>query len=179
MNATLDPAHGTVHIHSVAPLRDVDPTAIPALLDSLRAWAARCDAALSDLDARVKTIRAAADARAQAQAEWDVRVKKLVEDEAKSSQAQGGGAGAAERGQGLFGGGHGHGFGGGSGAHVLPARGPGGSKTGQGRGMRSYMKRGSGHMDGGADEVDDEAMDVDEEDEVADKKRTSRRKLLG
>lgn len=199
VNATLDPARETVHIHSVAPLRDVDPTGIPTLLDSLRSWASRCEAALSDLDARVKTIRAAADARALARTEWDARVNKLVEDETKSGQqgqGQGGGGfgGFGPTGEGAGGGGgggqfgaghghgHGHGYGGGSGGHGqgLPARGPGAGQTGQPRGiMRSYMKRGSGHMDGAADEVDDEAMDLDEEDEVGEKKRTSRRKLLG
>lgn len=175
VDATLDPAHETVHVHAVAPLRDVAPAAVPALLDSLRAWADRCDAALSNLDARVKTIRAAADARARAQAEWEARVNKLVEDEPVSGQALGSGGG----GHGAFGGGQGHGFGGGSGAQVLPARGPGGGQSGFRKGLRSFMKRGSGHMDGGADEEDDEAMDLDEEEEVADKKRTSRRKLLG
>jgi COP9 signalosome complex subunit 7 len=180
VDATLDPAHETIYIHSVAPLRDVDPAAIPDLLSSLKAWASRCEAALENLEGRVKTIRAAADVRAQSQAEWDARVSKLVEDEGKASGQHGAPqfdlAGAGAHGHGP---GHGlaqHGFGSGAG---LPARGPAGS-SGQGRAMRSFMKRGSGHMDAGAqDVVDDEAMDLDEEDEVGEKKRSSRRKLLG
>ncbi|OIW25904.1 hypothetical protein CONLIGDRAFT_511792 [Coniochaeta ligniaria NRRL 30616] len=170
INATLDPAHETVHIHSVAPLRDVSPTAIPVLLSSLKSWATRCEAALSDLNSRIVTIRATANARAQSQTEWDARVTKLVDDESKAGPGVFGGFGNVEVGQ------HGHGHGGGYG-QGLPARGPGGQQSQR---TGRYGKRGSGHMDGAADEVDDEAMDLDEEDEgVGEKKRTSRRKLLG
>ncbi|KAH8906287.1 hypothetical protein BR93DRAFT_928884 [Coniochaeta sp. PMI_546] len=171
INATLDPAHETVHIHSVAPLRDVSPTAIPVLLSSLRSWASRCEAALSDLNSRITTIRATANARAQSQTEWDARVTKLVEDESKAGPGVFSSFGGSEAGQ------YGHAHGGSHG-QGLPARGPGGgSQQSQGRGTR-YGKRGSGHMDGAADEVDDEAMDLDEEDDgVGEKKRTSRRKL--
>jgi COP9 signalosome complex subunit 7 len=170
INATLDPAHETVHIHSVAPLRDVSPTAIPDLLSSLKSWASRCEAALADLNSRVATIRATANARAQSQTEWDARVAKLVEDEFTAGPAAFLGFGSAEAGQ------HGHGLGGGF-SQGLPARGPGGQQSQR---TGRYGKRGSGHMDGVADEVDDEAMDLDEEDDgVGEKKRTSRRKLLG
>lgn len=181
VDATLDPAHETVHIHSVAPLRDVDPAAVPALLSSLRAWAGRCEAALGDLDAKVKTIRAAADARAQARTEWEGRVGKLVEEEGRAGTGNNGQQGQFAGGE--WGPGQGHGgqqqqhggFGGGGSG--LPAR---GSQAGRGgRGLRSYMKRGSGHMDGARDEVDDEAMDLDEEEDAGEKKRSSRRKLLG
>lgn len=185
-----------MHVHSVAPLRDVSPrNAIPSLLSSLRSWAARCDAALSDLEARVVAVRATADARARSRAEWEARVARLVEDESRAATAgprpvepgafgsaiNTTGYGAAETG-GLHLESHSHGGGlgysVGYGQQGLPARGPGGSQQGQRTGR--YGKRGSGHMDGAADEVDDEAMDLDEEDDgLGEKKRTSRRKLLG
>lgn len=197
INATLDPAHLTVHIHSVAPLRDVSPrAAIPSLLSSLRSWAARCDAALSDLEARVVAVRATADARARSRAEWEARVARLVDDESRAAAAgprpvepgafgsaiNAAGYGAAETGA-LHLESHSHGGGVGYpvgyGQQGLPARGPGGGSQ-QGQRTGRYGKRGSGHMDGAADEVDDEAMDLDEEDDgLGEKKRTSRRKLLG
>jgi COP9 signalosome complex subunit 7 len=168
IDATLDPAHATVHIHSVAPLRDVPPPAVPALLSSLRAWAARCDAALSDLEVRLRAVRAAADARAEKEKVWGERFGWLVEDEDQGTfdGMSGGGGGGPQKQHHAAG---------------LPARASVSHDQGHGLGRPSrYGKRGSGHMDRAANDVGDEAMDLDDEDEVIeDKKRiSSRRKLL-
>ncbi|KAB5584825.1 PCI domain-containing protein [Coniochaeta sp. 2T2.1] len=188
IKATLDPRGGLVHVHSVAPLRDVAPQSITSLLSSLSAWATRCDSALSDLADRVGTIRAAADARAKEKEEWDARVKKLVEDEKSAAEATrsaevgwyeapgftldgagGSGGSDAGRSRGVVG----------EGGRGLPARHGQGGGGGAKHGAQRYGKRGSGHMEGGdeAQGVDDEAMDLDEVDEMGGQKKASRRKL--
>ncbi|KAB5578278.1 PCI domain-containing protein [Coniochaeta sp. 2T2.1] len=193
IKATLDPRGGLVHVHSVAPLRDVAPQSIPSLLSSLSAWATRCDSALSDLADRVGSVRAAADARAKEKEEWDARVKKLVEDEKSAAEAarsaevgwfeapgytlDGAGGGSGSGGDG---GRSSRGVVGGEGSgRGLPARHGQGGGGGAKHGGQRYGKRGSGHMEGGdeGDGVDDEAMDLDEVDEVGGQKKASRRKL--
>ncbi|KAF2454599.1 hypothetical protein BDY21DRAFT_291106 [Lineolata rhizophorae] len=63
LTGTLNPATRTVAITSVAPLRDLRPGSVPALLDTVASWSARCDAALADLDAEMEAVRARAAER--------------------------------------------------------------------------------------------------------------------
>jgi COP9 signalosome complex subunit 7 len=53
-----------VHIHSVAPLRDLRPQSLPAILQILSTWSARCDSVVSDLDSHISSIRSTARERA-------------------------------------------------------------------------------------------------------------------
>ena len=169
IRATLDPKDRAVHINSVAALRDVTPGAVPDLLASLQSWAARCDATLADLDAQILAIRDGAARRTAASEQWDARIARLVDAEAKNATASSQRAAAAAA----------------DAEQVYPlGQGPA-SAVGNFIRTHRFGKRGSGHMETGGDGAggsagiyDDEAMDLDDEDEVQDgKKRSSRRKL--
>jgi COP9 signalosome complex subunit 7 len=47
----------TVHITAVAPLRDLRPQSLPALLQILSTWSSRCDATIADLESKINTIK--------------------------------------------------------------------------------------------------------------------------
>ncbi|KAI1502996.1 hypothetical protein F5X99DRAFT_407553 [Biscogniauxia marginata] len=81
IEAQLDPRNQTVHISSVSPLRDLAPNSIPSVLASLRAWSGRCTSTLSDLEAQIAAIRAAAAQRHADKKAWDATQAKLVEEE--------------------------------------------------------------------------------------------------
>lgn len=53
-----------VHIHSVAPLRDLRPQSLPAILQILSTWSVRCDSVVSDLDNHIESIKNSARERA-------------------------------------------------------------------------------------------------------------------
>ncbi|KAJ9646333.1 hypothetical protein H2199_002382 [Coniosporium tulheliwenetii] len=59
VTCTLDPAHNSIAITSVAPLRDLAPGSIPALSATLEAWSARCEDALQALEAEKEAVEAA------------------------------------------------------------------------------------------------------------------------
>jgi COP9 signalosome complex subunit 7 len=87
LKAQLNPKASLVQINSVAPLRDVAPTAISSLLSSLQAWAGRCDATLQSLSCQMNQLRADADRRAAKAAARAEETRKLVETEQKGGQA--------------------------------------------------------------------------------------------
>jgi len=152
ITATLDPAHQLVRVSSVAPLRDLAPGSIPALLTTLKAWSGRCESTLAELEAQMAAIRAQAARKAADKAAWDKQLAKAV-DEEKTLGEGGGGSLLGKK------------------PLML---------TTQGRPPR-FGKRAASNlvMDSGQDAADDEAMDVDDEDDGAGegKKRASRRKL--
>jgi len=189
IQAQLDPKHELVRISSVAPLRDVAPgqaatpngtdvgSAIGGLLSSLQTWAGRCEATLQHLEEQMSELRADADRRAAAAASWSQRMETLVEEEHK-----GGGIprnakrdlltlnAAKSRLASASGGGSG------SGASATQAA----VSDSRLNAMRLGNKRGSGQMDAsGSSDVDDEAMDVDDDDpdNTDAKKRGNKRKL--
>ncbi|KAI1209650.1 uncharacterized protein F4807DRAFT_425749 [Annulohypoxylon truncatum] len=178
VEAQLDPRNQTVHVSGVAPLRDPEPNSIPSALAALRAFSARCETTLQDLEAQVTSVREAAVSRAaETQAAAQTQAKLL--DEQRRAELSANAArtlGAHDRDSGrlvdaaiarLRGGGGGGGRAAGAGAAGLQNR------TG---------KRGSGSLEAGPDYVD-EAMDLDEEDPdegdvgQGKKQRQSRRKL--
>ncbi|KAI5927285.1 hypothetical protein F4810DRAFT_354503 [Camillea tinctor] len=81
IEAQLDPRNQTVHISSVSPLRDLAPNSIPSMLASLRAWSGRCTDTLSDLEAQISAIRAAAAQRHADKRAWEALQARLVEEE--------------------------------------------------------------------------------------------------
>jgi COP9 signalosome complex subunit 7 len=83
IKAQLNPKDSLVQINSVAPLRDVAPTAISGLLSSLQAWAGRCEATLDLLSSQMTQLRADADRRAARAAARTQETHKLVESEQK------------------------------------------------------------------------------------------------
>ncbi|KAL2018397.1 hypothetical protein VTK56DRAFT_875 [Thermocarpiscus australiensis] len=87
LKAQLNPKESLVQINSVAPLRDVAPTAIGGLLSSLQAWAGRCEATLQSLEAQMNEVRAAANRRAARAAARAAETDRLVEGEQKGGKA--------------------------------------------------------------------------------------------
>lgn len=194
LDARLDPQHRAVRVNSVAPLRDVAPAATAALLARLRAWAARCDRTLAALEAQMVQVRRDADRRAREAREWKERSDSLLEEEltggGKSSHAGPASntrhtraAGGDDGGSGSLAGNVQSKSSAGQGRSESPVWNPLASGNDQdGGGLLSdkkFGKRGSGHMDGSDDALEeDEAMDVDDDPEAIDsKKRASRRKL--
>ena len=110
LRAQLDPRSQTVHVSSVSPLRDLAPDSVPAILGQLRDWSGRCSDTLSDLEAQIAAIRAAAHARHAEKAAREATQARLVEDAAKNPGADsllmqagagsGGGGGVHSRRQG-------------------------------------------------------------------------------
>ncbi|KAK3904760.1 hypothetical protein C8A05DRAFT_42227 [Staphylotrichum tortipilum] len=81
LKAQLNPKASLVQINSVAPLRDVAPTAIGGLLSSLQSWAGRCESTLQFLSCQMTQLRADADRRAAKAAARREETKQLVENE--------------------------------------------------------------------------------------------------
>ncbi|KEF56859.1 uncharacterized protein A1O9_07049 [Exophiala aquamarina CBS 119918] len=52
-----------VHVTSVAPLRDLRPQSLPALLQILQTWESRCTSIVTDLEAQITAIRTTATDR--------------------------------------------------------------------------------------------------------------------
>ncbi|KAK1984033.1 PCI domain-containing protein [Colletotrichum cereale] len=157
LDATLDPHRQVVQVNSLAALRDLAPGAVPPMIRALHAWSSRCESTLEGLEAQIAGIRDAAARRQLDKAKQEARLAKLVDEVRKDPEAGAGRklavghGGGGERGSGFLG-------------HTSRAQ--------------RYNKRGStSMMDNTAEDIDDEAMDVDEEDPEQEKKRASRRKL--
>ncbi|KAL2125209.1 hypothetical protein VTJ04DRAFT_1574 [Mycothermus thermophilus] len=86
LNAQLDPKAARVRVNSVAPLRDVAPSAIGGLLSSLQAWAGRCEETLRSLSCQMTQLRADADRRAARAAERVKETARLMEEEKKGGK---------------------------------------------------------------------------------------------
>jgi COP9 signalosome complex subunit 7 len=149
IDASLDPYRQAVQVHSIAPLRDLAPGAVPPMIAALQAWSDRCTKTLSDLESQMGEIRVSAEQKQRDKEARDAHINKLVEeskdftgvhDSKKLSNPVSGSAVTAA----LLG--------------VQKAQ--------------RYGKRGSGLMMDSNEEADDEAMEVDDDDEDrADKKR--------
>lgn len=87
LRAQLNPKDSVVQINSVAPLRDVAPTAIGGLLSSLQAWAGRCEATLQSLSSQMTQLRAEADRRAARAAARAEETRLMMESEQQGGQA--------------------------------------------------------------------------------------------
>ncbi|OCT49904.1 COP9 signalosome complex subunit 7 [Cladophialophora carrionii] len=90
----------SVHIISVAPLRDLRPQSLPTLLQILQTWESRCVSVVSDLESQIATIRATAQQRALREKKRQDLVDSLVLSTDKPSNDNGVGAGRAPRGAG-------------------------------------------------------------------------------
>jgi len=78
LDATLDPHRATVQVHSVAPLRDLAPGAIPPMITSLKAWSDRCGNTLEHLERQIEGVKAEAARRAREKKDADEKVEKLL-----------------------------------------------------------------------------------------------------
>lgn len=89
----------TVHIHSVAPLRDLRPQSLPAILQILSTWSARCDSVVSDLDGHISSIKNSARERAAlAQKRQDVVDAAVLNKDIDDGDKKGGRGGRGQRG---------------------------------------------------------------------------------
>jgi COP9 signalosome complex subunit 7 len=84
---TLDPHRQRVCISSIAPLRDVAPSSIPALIVTLKDWSYRCNSTLSALEAQIARIKAEAASRYKEEKEWEAEVEQMIEAEGQSGKA--------------------------------------------------------------------------------------------
>lgn len=186
IDGSLDPRRRCVRVHSVAPLRDLAPGAVPSMAGALRAWSERCAFALEDLESRILQVRWDARCRQKRSREAKEWTDRILEEAARSKKG-GGDAGRYEQHSkdGMFASGpaaaaaallDGHGRGRG--------QGPGHGHHGHGHGHGHSHGHGHGHGHGHRnkmlgrgkrlqnDDEDDEAMDVD--DDEGEKKRNKR-----
>ena len=61
--ATLNPLPGLLEVHCLSPLRDVSPATIPAMVDVLAEWSARCETVRRGLEGEVERIKTRAGER--------------------------------------------------------------------------------------------------------------------
>ena len=156
ITAQLDPHNQVVHISSVSPLRDLAPNSIPAMLASLQEWSDRCTTTLAGLEAQIAAIKDTAAQKHSEKKAWASKTEELIEDEKSSDK------GAHGRQQ-----------------TNMITRAVAGMRTGR------YGKRDRGGNSIEVEADDDEAMDLDDNQEVnedfeggaAGKKRVSRRKM--
>jgi COP9 signalosome complex subunit 7 len=92
ITGTIDPAHKVINITSVAPLRDLAPGSVPALVASLVHWSQQCSSTLSELQKEIAGIEGNAKTRGM----QEDRVRELVD--AKVAQAEESEKGRSKRG---------------------------------------------------------------------------------
>lgn len=101
LTARLSPASTppSVHIQSVAPLRDLRPQSLPAILQILSTWSARCDSVVSDLDDHIASIKNSARERASlAQMRQDVVDAAVMSKDSDEGDKKGGRGARGQRG---------------------------------------------------------------------------------
>ncbi|KIW31024.1 uncharacterized protein PV07_02708 [Cladophialophora immunda] len=135
----------TVHILSVAPLRDLRPHSLPVLLQILQTWESRCVSVVSDLEAQIAAIRATAQQRAMREKARQNEVDSLVLNNDRQQPSSDNGVMSDVRG----------------------GNGRAGRGAGFGAGQRPPSKRDlDQQMEGEGDDVDDDyeegRMDLDE-----------------
>lgn len=79
LDATMDPHRAVLQVHSVAPLRDLAPGAIPPIMERLSGWSDRCDETLMSLEAEIESIKENARVRQQEKDQADEEIKRLVD----------------------------------------------------------------------------------------------------
>lgn len=93
LTATLDPAAQTVIVTSVAPLRDLAPGSVPALIGTLDAWSSRCHTVLANLQEEIQKVHNAAELRAARDARAERQAAAVLEVAEKNAAAGGAGTG--------------------------------------------------------------------------------------
>lgn len=198
LNAQLDPKNEQVLINSVSPLRDVAPGdgAISGLLSSLQAFAGRCDATLHSLEEQMSRLRADANKRAADKAAMASKMDNLVKEEEKGGAAPSDHGGNTQTSRMLTdgalsfpGGGGAPGRSGGGGRSLLPPgtrfKGLSSSSAAANNGnnplthLPPSQRQGKRVASSSQADGEDEAMDLDDEEELGEggMKRASKRKL--
>lgn len=76
LTGTLNPAQQIVIINSVAPLRDLAPGSVGAMMAELEAWSQRCEGVLKDLEAEMTRVKQTAAKRAWNEAETAAQIAR-------------------------------------------------------------------------------------------------------
>lgn len=93
LTGTLNSKSQIVTVSSVAPLRDLAPGSIDAMVKELADWSQRCDSVLADLDAEIAKVKADASERRK----WElIREDQLERAEKADKNASGGARGGRE-----------------------------------------------------------------------------------
>ena len=79
LDATMDPHRAELQVHSVAPLRDLEPGAIPPMMEKLSGWSDRCDHTLVSLEAEIESIKEKARIRQHEKKQAEDQVRTLVD----------------------------------------------------------------------------------------------------
>ncbi|OAP64305.1 hypothetical protein AYL99_00277 [Fonsecaea erecta] len=89
LTARLSPTSSppTVHIMSVAPLRDLRPHSLPILLQILQTWESRCASVVTDLENQIAAVRSTAQQRAMQERARQTEVDSLVLSSDRAQQA--------------------------------------------------------------------------------------------
>lgn len=105
LHASLDPRRGVVVVSSVAPLRDLAPGSAAGIGEALKAWEARCDDALAEIEASIAEIRqrAAEEDRSARRRQTVFEAEVTKEDTSEMGKAKGGkrGLGSSDDGEGI------------------------------------------------------------------------------
>ncbi|KAL4933882.1 CSN complex subunit 7 [Aspergillus undulatus] len=152
ITARLSPATNppTVNVTAVAPLRDVKPASLPAMISTLTAWETRCGSVISDIEAEIVKIRAQS-----AQRRTKEHARAVVIEKTLAQMAEAGDAGVT-----------GPGSGGGGGSR----RGWKGRDIGAAFRNKDFFGGGSnkrefdddGYFDDGINDYENSGMDIDE-----------------
>lgn len=84
----LDPHNQIVSITSVAPLRDLSPDSVPAMLATFQAWSNRCDTTLKSLEQQIASIKATAMARKKEEIEYENKLEGMIDGEKNDGKGQ-------------------------------------------------------------------------------------------
>jgi COP9 signalosome complex subunit 7 len=81
ISARLSPATTppNVNVTAVAPLRDVQPQALPKMISLLTDWEARCGEVVSDLEAEIARVKSNATARHAKDQAYQKRIEEAME----------------------------------------------------------------------------------------------------
>lgn len=85
ITAALNPHQQTVIIGSVAPLRDLAPGSVTAMISELEAWSGRCDDVLASLEHEIAAVKARAAARHKREQVVEKQVKAVTDAAEKGS----------------------------------------------------------------------------------------------
>lgn len=97
--AKLDTQASRVDVSSLAPLRDLPPNSVPAMLQVLGDWDRRCAGVLREIEGQVRDVRVRARERKRDEGEYAGMVEKAMKEE-ETRRKRGAGVGDGEGGQG-------------------------------------------------------------------------------
>lgn len=89
ITATLNPANQAVVITSVAPLRDLSPGSVHAMVAELEAWSGRCDSVLAELEAEIALVKAKAAKRRAREKKAEKQIAAVTEASEKGGSSGG------------------------------------------------------------------------------------------